>query len=627
MSIPVDASSAAEGESDGLRNDAARQASSNIPSLVCAFTASATTGGTAYAFGLYASALKRTLHLSQGQLDSISTAFFVAGLFSFLPGLCSDRYGTRWAMSLGGATGAASLLLYWLVARQLVLVPRSYLVSVLSGLGVTTFLSCALVTGAVFKIIVSCTGAGTKGSAVGAAKGYVGLGAGLYACLFQALQARGQSDLDFLPMAALLFLLCATLPALCLLPNQRQAQEMAATLRDDCTPLHFRALYCSLVTLAMIIISNSLRKLYDSERQSSSGTSYGMAFLLLFVWLGPIVSLSALPREAHSDYDALAGPSRDDDERPQDAAFRNEAEEAPIDALKPRSKPDEKRVLLRVGSNSGRRGGGGGTMEETTLLRTDAVASAEPDALLHTVRNDPGDDDEEEVHLNVLQMLQTPTALPMLWTTVLLVGAGTLETNNMGQMVESLGFDASVTSAALAFFSVAQAASRVGTGSLSEAALHWSAWRGMGIPRPFFLVVAAVVGVVAHALLAVAHTEWAFCLGVTLAGLAFGMVWPLMVLISAEVFGVAGAGQNYMFFDGVSSAGGTLLLTKFVASAVYDRHTDKQEGADARTCLGRACFASTHWVVAGLCVSCILSSVILLYTSRHVYNKARFHVH
>ena len=41
---------------------------------------------------------------------------------------------------------------------------------------------------------------------------------------------------------------------------------------------------------------------------------------------------------------------------------------------------------------------------------------------------------------------------------------------------------------------------------------------------------------------------------VALAGLSFGMVWPLMVLITGEVFGNRHVGANYMWFDGMSRA-------------------------------------------------------------------------
>jgi hypothetical protein len=238
-------------------------------------------------------------------------------------------------------------------------------------------------------------------------------------------------------------------------------------------------------------------------------------------------------------------------------------------------------------------------------------------------------DEATVTNMNLIQMIQTPTAMAMLWTTVILTGAGTVETNNMGQMVESLRFNPSISSASLAFFSVAQAASRVFTGTISESALTWntnSFCITKGIPRPFFMVVASLVGLISHFVLGVARTEFVFVVGVTLSGIAFGMIWPLMVLISAEVFGVAGAGQNYMFYDGVSSAGGTLIITKFIAQAVYDSHTDPN-GADSKTCIGMDCFQTTHMIVAGLCLSSVISSIIMMYTSRHTYNKPILHSH
>jgi MFS-type transporter involved in bile tolerance (Atg22 family) len=93
-----------ENDDDGLyvaggqeRNNSNKQRS-NIPSLVCALMASMTSGGTTYAFGMYGDALKKTLGLSQTQLDTISTTFFFAGLFSWIPGILADRFGTRFTM-------------------------------------------------------------------------------------------------------------------------------------------------------------------------------------------------------------------------------------------------------------------------------------------------------------------------------------------------------------------------------------------------------------------------------------------------------------------------------------------------------------------------------------------------
>ena len=90
------------------------------------------------------------------------------------------------------------------------------------------------------------------------------------------------------------------------------------------------------------------------------------------------------------------------------------------------------------------------------------------------------------------------------------------------------------------------------------------------------------------------------------------MVWPMMVLITGEVFGTRHVGANYMFFDGFSSAAGTLLLSKFVAQEVYDEHITEHHGDDTGMessfqCIGRA------WKVR-VCIvlSCVISVIWLL---------------
>ena len=282
--------------------------SSNIPSLTCAFLAALTTGGTTYAFGLYGAALKSQLHLTQSQLDTIGSATFCAGLFSWVPGMVVDKWGTKTGLVAGGMQGAVSLSLYWCVATQFFPMERVLLVPTLSILGVFIFLSCALITGSVFKIIVSTCGPGSKGTAVGAAKGYVGLGAGVYACMFDSLRSSGQSDLDFLPMAAFFFMVCVTIPSFCLMPSNKTVQQ--TVFHDESTPLHFRSLYISLVCMASLIIITSLRELYsdDDDNNSTAGTTTGnddkshgpnipMVLFLLTIWYR-IVEPSSIRRKS-----------------------------------------------------------------------------------------------------------------------------------------------------------------------------------------------------------------------------------------------------------------------------------------------------------------------------------------
>jgi hypothetical protein len=517
----------------------------NIPLLTSAFLAALTTGGTTYAFGLYGAALKKSLELSQSQLDTISSANFCAGLLSWIPGLIVDRCGPRFALSFGGILGASSLISYWLVAREFIQIDRTMIVPTLSLLGVLIFASSALVTGSVFKIIVGTCGPGSKGSAVGAAKGFVGLGAGAYSCLFQSLRVHSTSDLDFLPMAAFFCIVAATIPALLLLPSKKDIQLNPTS--DRMSPLHLRLLYASLVGLAIMVVGTSVSELNsqpesredaDGELRTRGGPHYARALLILAVWLGPIVGL-------------LFVPTVEEGEVGEEYQVRNQ------DLLNAQSGKNDK---------------------------------------------------------NLFETLQKPIAWLFAWTTVMLVGGGTLMTNNMGQMVEALHFSPVTTPASLALFSVAQAGARVITGAASEWALS------RNIARPTFLIIASCAGVASHSLLAAATSEGPFVVGVALSGAAFGMVWPLMVLVIGEVFGTAHVGANYMFYDGFSSAMGTLLLSKFVAQTVYESHIDhSDEHSDGLTCYGQDCFQVSHMIVAGLSLSCVLSSVGVLHATKQTY--------
>lgn len=409
-----------------------------------------------------------------------------------------DRFGTKIAISSGGFVGAMTIMLYWAVARKLLEMPHALLVPTLSILGILIFLSCAMVTGAVFKIIVSSTGPGSKGSAVGAAKGYVGLGAGLYACMFQAIQGAGESELDFLPMAAFFFICCASIPALMLLPSKAEMDQ--STFVDESTSLHFRSLYGSLIVMAALIIVTSMLDLYDNSSskadeliqlgdQPKDEPQFGRAFLLVTIWLAPIFSLQYLPRAAivtETTHEPLA--TADDDDNDVEGEVKRHLP-SPEDETEPATCAGE--ATTEMAENDG-------NLEEEAGLLNDSAATV---ARIEVESSEP--------NMNLAEMLMTPSAWLMLWTTTILVGAGTVETNNMGQMVESLGFPETVTSASLAFFSVAQAAGRVATGSISEAAIKYT-------PRPFFLVMASIVGLLAHLMLGFASSEAIFVLGAAL---------------------------------------------------------------------------------------------------------------
>lgn len=302
----------------------------NLPLLTAAYMSALTTGATTYAFSFYSSALKMSLHLSQSQLDTLGSATFAAGVFSWIPGMVVDRYGSKLGIIVGGFGNVCVLSLYWFIATGRLWQLNSsdedvttWLVFVLSILGVLTFMGCALITGSVFKLIVESCGKGSKGKAVGCAKGYVGVGSGVYVCIFRALfgmtaTAEGigpattvlmsalpsgmwlttksiwnptattltaapillgksapnpeiMNTLNFLLMAACLSFLAAVIPAIIFLPNHRDMQSKKP--RDATRSIHFRVVYAGLVLLGIWVVGTSLLELKEEEDKAAAAAS------------------------------------------------------------------------------------------------------------------------------------------------------------------------------------------------------------------------------------------------------------------------------------------------------------------------------------------------------------------
>lgn len=575
---------------------------SNIPVLTCAFLAALNAGGVIYSFGLYGGELKKNLNLTQSQLDTISSANFCAGLLGWIPGLIVDRAGVRVSVCAGGLVEAFFMTGYWAVAKQILVVPQPYILNTLCLLGVLIFVSNGLIVGSVFKIFVAACASSTKGSIVGAAKGYIGLGSGVYACLFQALKSPGITDLDFIPMAATMLISLVVLPSLILLPNQETMHELFATRLDRTTKWHLTVLYVGLIALASIVIGTTLDSLRGDDYSDSDDTydsttetvkehpHYGKIMLILSAWLLPILALLCLPTKPLDDYEDVDDVGWESLVMPHSSAALAYGAEI----------SDSVRI-------KGIRGMLGFRVAGLT----------------------------ERPNLTLSGMLLTWPAWIFAWIVVIHVGAGTMVTNNIGQMVESLKLPQQTTiTASLALFSVAQAASRVATGAISDWALSWNIrtqftrgwnhWKTQGIPRPAFLILATLASTLAHLFMAITTKRNWFLLGVMFSGASFGMLWPLMVLIVGEVFGTANMGANYMFYDGFPSSLGTLLLSKFLTQEVYEKNIGSNSPhdnayQDGRTCYGRSCFYESHIIVAALSFTCIIASYFLYRSTRHIY--------
>ena len=429
----------------------------NIGILVSAFLAALSSGAPTYAFGLYAQELKRTLHLTQNQLNTISSATFCAGLLSWIPGMFVDRWGSRLAMIVGGSIQSVALVAYYFASTQFAIwqTPSDITVPSLSLIGIIVFMSNSLVIGALFKMIVqSCTN--TKGSAVGAAKGYLGLGAGVYSAIFDCMKFT--DDLLFLPMASILCLVAIVIPAIMFVPSkdvlsQHLVIEVASTI-------HFRIIYLGIVVLAMLVLITSYTSLMEMDVQiitiSNSTTTdveYDFdshitlmeeveeessrlmrALWVMIAWFGPIFAIFFINKKS-----AQSSNDKDDDNTKLASIDMKTGE------YNQRSISSSKDNFVAIEENNNSvmfydddddesseeynveeeedTGGCENQNELSYLVPIDLPTHSNKKPFSSNINNTPD--------YTLLQMLQTKTAWFLCWTCIIIVGSGTIMTNNV----------------------------------------------------------------------------------------------------------------------------------------------------------------------------------------------------
>jgi hypothetical protein len=492
-------------------------------------------------------------------------------------------------MTIGGSVMSCLFGGYWVLTRHVLKPGDPWAVHALSCVGVCIFMSNALVVGSLFKSLVLTCRQG-KGAAVGAAKAFVGIGAGVYTCLFDSM--RHESDLDFLLLAAFFAMTCIAAPGFFLLPSNRVLKHVV----DVSTATHYRIIYSGLLFLAVTILGSSALFMFRPLPGSMSALylpddepiqpRMHRAMLLLAGWFVPIVSLFFLEplnsvNEASGEKQPLMvkgmqrEPSRD-----------IEDDDAHVDD----NNDDE------IGDDVD------GDGDVDTVYDPPRIS----ERALSIVVED----------LSFTQMLLRPSAWLLLLSCTFVVGSGTMITNNMSQMVESLGFPRRATPACLSIFSVSQATARAVTGYVSD-----SVWKQRQVPRTVFVVISTAVGMAGHLVLAFGDDRPCFVSGVILVGISFGMMWPLMVLIVGDLYGKRYHGANYLFYDGVTSAMGTLLIAKYITQYVYESNLDAE---DEITCYGKSCFAASHASVALLCFVAFLSAIATMVMTRRNYRPTSY---
>ena len=541
----------------------------------------AATAGFVYDFSIYSGALKAQFQLTQSSLAWVGTA----GVFFFwtspIGGYMADKYGPRVTNITGGLIMTTGLTLSFLFARgYLPSLPQdpASATFILSACSCLTRIGANSVSAVAFSLPVKLY-PNLRGYVTGLVKSLTGLSGGLLAQLFTLLlgpPGNTSSTLGFLLFLALVAFVINVLLAPLLLPTGtkmraslvgartretggREDIEVRAKVKASCIiviVLIAAVLSCSFLTAAGTVPASTNSSVPMAATSavvaSKSVGAYFLAALLMLLVVG-------------MHFPLLFGKST-------------------TTALSEVEDPTRILLLPLVGE------------AETTSDEAETTSDEVDNAIVTATVDTP-----------TLVMLRRTNFWLLLGVGQILVGGGYFLTTNSFQIVESSGIHGASAGTAITVFSAVQGLSRMVSGVMPD----MLGKTGAAHRRLQGLCVYALSMGVGHALLWLAPLMKSLVLlyaGYLACGIGFGGVWPVMVCVAADIWGLQNLGANYMVFDATTAFVGALVLGKILPQSVYAAHV--VEGA--HTCNGPGCFGLAHVVECACCAVGVLFSMVLL---------------
>ena len=118
---------------------------------------------------------------------------------------------------------------------------------------------------------------------------------------------------------------------------------------------------------------------------------------------------------------------------------------------------------------------------------------------------------------------------------------------------------------------------------------------------------------------AIAKSAALLYVAVAIAGLSFGGLFPMIVIVTSELFGKTHVGGNVMFLNGWTGCVPALAFGKFLAQAIYHAHISSDSSGKKNTCYGAGCFGMTHLIIAAACATGVLFSLALAWKTLPLY--------
>ncbi|GMI73115.1 hypothetical protein like AT1G80530 [Hibiscus trionum] len=521
-------------------------------------------GGNAYNFPLYSSALKSVLGFSQQQITLLGVANDVGESFGLLPGIACNNFPPWLVLLVGVFACFLGYGVIWLVLTQTIHALPYWLlwIALVVASNSNAWFGTAVLVTNMRNFPLS------RGTVSGILKGYVGISAAVYTVLYSSLLEKSASKL-------LLFLTLG-IPVVCL-ALMYFIRTCAPSGEDSSVHGHFLFTQAASVLLAIYLLV--LTVLYDTVALSDAVSYVLLAIVLIFLLspLGIPVKMT-LFRANSATLTPLAGSTE-----------HLATEEGDSTQADPLLSPSSSASNL------------GSFFESEYASDVETLLALGEGAVRKKRRPRRGEDFS-------FREAFVKADFWLLWVVYFLgVGSGVTVLNNLAQIGVAFGVDD--TTILLSLFGFCNFVGRLGSGALSE---HFV--RTRTIPRTLWMTCSLIFMVLGFVLSALALSGTLY-VSTALIGVCYGFLYSLMVPTASELFGLKHFGIIYNFIL-MGNPVGALLFSGLLAGYVYDVEAAKQGSS---TCLGPECFRLTFLVLAGICSLGTILSIFLTIRIRPVY--------
>ncbi|KAI6685203.1 hypothetical protein NL676_031116 [Syzygium grande] len=513
--------------------------------------------GATYLFGIYSKQIKSTLGYDQTTLNLLGFFKDLGANVGVLSGLIAEVTPTWFVLLVGSAMNFAGYFLIWLAVTGRIPRPRVWQMCLYICVGANS--QNFANTGA----LVTCVKNFPEGRGVmlGLLKGFVGLSGAVMTQMYLAIYGNDSKSLilliAWLP-AAISVLFVYTIRTMEGVPRQRDEQRV-----------FYKFLYLSIVLALFLMVMTILQKQFVFPRAAYAASATVVCALLFVPLLIIIGEELALWKKQNLKNHGLPNPA------------------------------------LRVKIES----------SEPSLSKLVEPAAAHVPWYSDIFKPPPRGED-----YTILQALLSVDMLILFLATLCGLGSSLTAVDNLGQIGESLGYQARITSSFVSLVSIWNYFGRVFSGFISESLLV-----RYKVPRPLMLTFVLLLSCVGHLLIAFPSPGSLYIASIII-GFSFGAQLPLLFAIISELFGLKY--YSTLFNCGqLASPLGSYILNVKVTGMLYDREALKElsrkglsrDSVKELTCMGRHCYRLSFIILTLVTLFGALVSLILVGRTREFY--------